>query len=235
MGTMGARRTVRGVALAGAALSMALSVALTLGAGTAGAKGSSASLTQAKTKLLKLTDMPKGWTSSANPNSNGGGFPGQAQLAACIGVPTSTITLNPPNVNSPSFGDKAQSQMVSENISVFSSNAVARKELAAVTNAKTPACYARILNGTLKTQLEIGFGAGSTIGKITVKKASSASAAGFGASFTVVYQGVSVPLTLTTLFAIKGTEGMQLQFTGIGKQFPSSLEKHLTTLSVGRL
>jgi hypothetical protein len=235
MGTVGARRTIRGAALAGAAISMALSLALSLGAGPAGAKGTSPALTQDKTKLLKLSDMPTGWTSSANPNSNGGGFPGQAQLAACIGVPTSTITLNPPNVNSPSFGDKAQSQMVSENISVFSSSAVAQRELAAVTSAKTPACYARILNGTLKSQLAQGFGAGSTIGKITVKKASAGRAAGFGASFTVVYQGVSVPLTLTTLFAVKGAEGMQLQFTGIGKQFPSSLEKHLTTLSVGRL
>jgi hypothetical protein len=125
--------------------------------------------------------------------------------------------------------------MVSENISVFRSSAVAQREQAAVTNPKTPGCYSQILNGTLKSQLELSFGAGSTIGKITVTKASSGGASGFSASFTVVYQSVKVPLTLTSLFAIKGAEGLQLQFTGIGKHFPSSLEKHLTTLSVGRL
>jgi hypothetical protein len=156
-------------------------------------------------------------------------------LAACIGVPTKTITLNPPSVNSLEFDNKGTTQTVSENIAIFSSAKVGQKEYAAIASPKTPGCYAQILNGPVKAQLQAGFGNGATLGKISAAKASSGSAVGFSISFTAKVQGQSIPLKLTSLFALNGTEGMQLQFTGIGNSFPTSIEDQLTSVALGRL
>jgi hypothetical protein len=225
-----ARHGVRGVALVGAALGLALS----LGAGSAGASGPSKALAQAKTHLLKLSDMPKAWTSQPSSNSGSNDFPGKSQLAPCIGVPLSVINLNPPKVSSPDFGNKASTYAVSENIKVFSSTKVAKTAYAAVTSPKTPGCYAQVLNGPAKSTLLGAFPSGATLSTITVVPATG-SLHGYTAAFTVTAQGQTVHLVLTTLFALKGTEGMQLEFTGYGSTFPSSLAKHLSSVAVGRL
>lgn len=220
--------------VAAAGVSVALALALSLAVGAAGAANAMA-LAQAKTHLLKLSDMPKGWTSQKNTNGSGGKFPGQDKLATCIGVPTSTITLNPPSVNSPEFDNSATTQTLTENIAVFSSSRVGQKEYAAIASPKTPGCYAQILNGPIKRQLQAGFGTGAVLGKITAARASAASAVGFTIRFTVKLSGRTLPLALTSLFALHGTEGMQLQFTGIGTSFPTSVENQLTSVALGRL
>lgn len=60
--------------------------------GSASAANShNAAMAKAKKALLTLSDMPKGWTSSKS-SANNSPFPGAAQLANCIGVPTSVIS-----------------------------------------------------------------------------------------------------------------------------------------------
>src|SRR5271163_2767808 len=63
------------------------------------------SLTQARKALLVLSDLPKGWTSVQSSSANNSAFPGESQLAACIGVSASVIQKNPPSVNSPTFSN----------------------------------------------------------------------------------------------------------------------------------
>jgi hypothetical protein len=223
-------RLARGIAVAVASLGLALSV----GVGGSGAASSKA-LAQAKMQLLKLSDLPQGWTAQKSSGSSGGSFPGQARMAACLGVPTSTIALNPPSVNSPEFDNKTVNETVTESIAVFSSATVAQREYAAVASPRTPGCDAKLLNGPLKRQLQASFAAGTTVGKITVTKDSISGLSGFTSSFTVKTQGARIALKLTSLFALKGNEGMQLQFTSVGGALPAALERQLTTVAVGRL
>jgi hypothetical protein len=218
------------------ALVLSLGLSLGLAAGDAGASKSStsAALAHAKKQLLKLSDMPKGWTSSKSEDV-GGSFPGQNELATCIGVPPSTIKLNPPSTNSPEFSNKDQTETVDDSIDVFTSTKVAKSQYDAMTNPKTPACFAQILNGIDKQQLTSSFGSGATVGTITVTRPSSprkTSALELG--FTVVSQGVSVPVKLLEIFALEGTEGLDVGFSSIGTSFPTSLSKHLTTVALDR-
>src|SRR5581483_7324346 len=136
-----------------AALGLGLGTPLAIGAlgGGASAGASTKSILQhAKSQLLTLSDMPKGWTSSKNTNTSGGTFPGEDQLASCIGVPVSTLKLNPPSDYSPEFANKGQTLMADESIAAFTSASVARAQYAAISNPKTPGCYQQLANGPVK-------------------------------------------------------------------------------------
>jgi hypothetical protein len=218
-------------------LVLGLALGLGLATGDAGASKSSTktALAHAKKQLLKLSDMPKGWVSSKS-SDGGSSFPGQNELASCIGVPASTIKLNPPSSNSPEFGNKDETETVDDSISIFTSSKVAKSQYAAMANSKTPGCFAQILNGPSKKQLSSNFGAGATVGTISVSRPSAPrSFTGFTLTFNVVDQGQSIPVRLTEIVAIKGTEGLQLGFTAVENPFPSSLYKHLTSVALARL
>ena len=204
-------------------ITVAVALGLGLATGDAGASKSSTktALAHAKKQLLKLSDMPKGWVSSKS-SDGGSSFPGQNELASCIGVPASTIKLNPPSSNSPEFGNKDETETVDDSISIFTSSKVAKSQYAAMANSKTPGCFAQILNGPSKKQLSSNFGAGATVGTISVSRPSAPrSFTGFTLTFNVVDQGQSIPV--------------RLGFTAVENPFPSSLYKHLTSVALARL
>src|ERR1700761_4247986 len=105
--------------LAAAAVLLGTCAGLLPGA-AAGASGSSPTLAQARKDLLTLADMPSGWTSTKNPG-NPNDTTGDAQLAHCMGVPTSLISENPPSVNSRQFQNGQGTLMVTDNVTVFPS------------------------------------------------------------------------------------------------------------------
>lgn len=226
-------RTLRGLLVSGGIVTLALS----LGSTGAGASNASA-LAQAKTQLLKLSDLPKGWTSKKSSNGGNKNLPQDAQLASCLHVPLRQVRLNPPTAYSPEF-DNGQTQVVNENIAVFASSKVAQTQYGMATNAKTPVCYARILNGSYKRQFEAGFGNGASVGTVTGTPISSADYAantgGFTLSFTVTEQGVSLVVKTSQVYAIKGREGMQLSFTSIGAPFTAALTQQVTAAALAKL
>ena len=204
-------------------------------AGAAGASTASAKA-QAQKTLLVLTDMPKGWTAVKHSGGGGGNFPGAKQLAGCIGVPSTLITSNPPQVNSPNFTSKDQTLEVDENVSIFHSTKVANAQYSAISNAKTPTCMATLMNGTFKSQIVSGAPKGTTVGTITVVHAASkkgTSAFAVGASITS--GGVTLKLNMIMVFFIKGQLGEQITYYGYGPVFPASLATHLTSVAVSRL
>jgi hypothetical protein len=224
-----------------AALGLGLGTTLVtgvIGGGASAGASTKSTLSHAKTRLLKLSDMPKGWTSAKNTNTKGGSFPGESQLASCIGVPLSTIKLNPPSVYSPEFANKGQTLMADESIAAFTSTAVARAQYAAISSPKTPSCYQQLANGPVKSQLQSAFGQGTTISNITVTSPSTPYAAGtsaFTLALTAVSSGITVPVKITEVFAIKGVEGGNLSLTSIGVSFPTAQAKRLSALMVRRL
>ena len=227
------RRSARaglGVGLVLATLSSTLPLA------AAGASSPPGELQQAHKALLVLSDMPAGWTSkkSSNPNSN----VGDAQLAHCIGVPTSLIAENPPSAYSPEFQNRSGSLTVNDQVTVFPSAKNAAAELATVANPKTPGCMTQLASGPLKTKLFGKTPAGVTLGTILVSatdRSAFPGTAGFSMSVPISARGVTVNVTATELFAVKGRLGHQITFTSSGEPFSIGLEQHLASVAVTRL
>jgi hypothetical protein len=202
----------------------------------AGASPPQKELQQAHKALLALSDMPAGWSSkkSSNPNSN----VGDAQLAHCIGVPTSLIAENPPSAYSPEFQSRSRALTVNDQVTVFPSAKNAAAELATVANPKTPGCMTQLASGPLKAKLFGKTPAGVTLGTVLVSatdRSAFPGTAGFSMSVPISAHGVTVNVTTTELFAVKGRLGHQITFTSSGEPFSIGLEQHVAAVAVGRL
>ena len=186
---------------------MAVTGALYTGALFTAAGASPASeKAQAKKHLLVAADMPKGWKMEKGSGGGGSGnIPGATKLASCIGVPPNLINSNPPKADSPYFDNKSGSLEVQDEVSVFSSSATAGHELAAISNPKTPACMATLLNGSFKAHVAASAGKGSTLGVITVTRADPANfgpgTAGLVISLPITASGVSITADIAAIYA----------------------------------
>src|SRR5271155_4055523 len=104
-----------------------------------------AAIAKAKTSLLVRSDFPSAWTTSLS--SNGDRSPlDDSELASCLGVPLSQLSLNPPRADSPDFNQNKKKLSVDNEVSVFSSSAVALQQFNLFENTKTPGCIANTFN-----------------------------------------------------------------------------------------
>lgn len=224
------RWVARGVAALGA---LAGVVALGAPAGASGSGG----LAQAHKALLVLSDMPSGWQTAKAPN-NPNSTVGNAQLARCIGVAESLISENPPTTNSPQFQNKAGTLTINDNVTVFPSAKNAAAELATVSSKKAPGCMTALASGPLKYRLLGKPPKGVTFGAALVSATDPSAfpfTAGYSLSVPALNHGVTVNITVTQLFAIKGRLGQQIVFTSIGDAFPIATEQHIAATAVQRL
>ena len=233
----GLRRVLRS-AVAAAIVGVACVALLWLAAppGSAGANATSSQKAQAHKALLVLSDMPSGWVKTKAPNDNS--TVGAAQLARCIGVAKSLITENPPSVNSPQFQNRDGTLMVNDNVSIFPSAKNAHQELATVASAKTPGCMTTLASGPLKAKLLGGIPKGVTAGTPLVSAIDPAAFggnAGYSMSVPMTTHGVTINVTVTQVFAVRGRLGQQVTFTSIGVPFSIATEQHLSSIAVGRL
>ncbi len=208
--------------------------------GTAGATShSSTRITTAKKALLVLSDMPKGWTSSKSSSNNNAPFPGAAELARCIGVPTSVITYNAPSVSSPEFDSKNQQLSVQDSVQVYPSARAAQADFASLANAKTPECMTSDLNGPGKAEFDTQIGGGLTVGSVVVAKTPvsdyGSGTTDFTMYFPVTQKGVTINVELTLVDYVKGKEEQTVMLSAYQENFPTSLARHLTTVADGRL
>jgi hypothetical protein len=198
----------------------------------------SSQITNAKRSLLVLSDLPRGWTSAKSQNGDSA-FPGAAQLATCIGVPKNVITNSPPSADSPDFSSGDQQLTVSDSVSIYPNAKAAADDQASLANPKTPTCLYRVLNGAAKSAIEAGFGAGASVGTITVTRTPASAFAPHSANFTafipVASQGTAFGLVLTVINYVKGNEEQTLTLTSVQSLFPTALARRLTTVAVGRL
>ena len=216
-------------------------IALGLLVGTAGAADAhdGSSVTKAKKSLLVLSDMPKGWKSSKS-NNNNPPTPDAAQLAACLGVPLSVVTDNPPTAYSPDFASKNDLQSVDDSIEVFPSAKAARADLATASSPKAPVCFNTNFNSAAaKSQLRSAFGAGSSIGAVDVTRTPASDYGPHTVNVTiyvpVTTHGVTLNIETAEVGFVKGNEEQMVTLTGVQTPFPTALAKRLTTLADGRL
>jgi hypothetical protein len=217
---------------------LVFAVAIGWSAGVTAAVTSSPQLATAKKALLVHSDMPTGWTSSKTSNNNSH-IPGSAQLASCLGVPTSVITSSPPTAYSPQFASSNQQFQVEDSVSIYPSAKAARNDYASLANPKAPACLATILNGPAKASLSAGSGPGTSIGTISVTRTPATDYAPHSATFTAFLplteneQVINVQLTVVDY--VKGNKEQTVTLTSVQTQFPTSLAQRLTAVAVGRL
>jgi hypothetical protein len=230
------RRWAAGLGAALVAVTGSLALGAPAGANLSADSGAGATA-QAHKALLVLSDMPTGWVTVKSPN-NPNSSVGDAQLAHCIGVAASLISENPPSVNSPQFQNKAGTLTINDNVTVFPSAKNAAAELATVANKKTPGCMTDLASGPLKQKLFGKTPKGMTYGTALVSATDPTAfpfTAGYSMSVPVLTHGVTVNITVTQLFAIKGRLGQQITFTGVGEPFSIPIEQHISAAAVQRL
>jgi hypothetical protein len=231
----------RGPRPAAAIMTVVLTSALVVGAQFAWAGASPASdRAQAKKALLVPADLPKGWHQEKGSGGNSSGnFPGAPQMASCIGVPANLFASNPPEADGPYFENKDGSLEVQDSVSVFSSATRARAELAAMANAKTPGCMATIMNGAFKAKIASSAGKGAKLGTITVTRANPAhfgsGTTGLVMAIPFTQKGVSLTITSTAVYSIKGKFGQEIDFNSYGTAFPASISRALTAAATSHL
>jgi hypothetical protein len=215
----------------------ALSVLLFGGTASPATSHTATQLSKAKKSLLVLSDLPKGWTSSKSSNGNSP-FPGAAQLASCIGVPTRVITYNAPSVSSPDFASKDQLLGVSDSVQVYSSSKAAQADFSSLANPKTPSCMTSDLNGPGKVEFDKQVG-GTGIGNVTVTRTPTSDYAPDSTNFTmyvpVTTKGVTVNVELVFVDYVKGREEQSVTLSAFQSVFPASLSRHLTTVADQRI
>ena len=219
-------------------LSVGLAMAMLAASPGAAVARPSSPLGQERKALLVASDLPPGWTSTKSSNDNSS-FPGAAQLAGCLGIPTSIITNSPPTVNSPEFDSKNQLQSVNDSVSVYPSAKAAKAEHASLANPKTPSCLTQVLNGSARNALGSQFGAGASLGTIFVSRSPTTEFAPGSANFTafmpITTHGVTLNFELTVVDYVKGRNEQTVVLTSVQRPFPASLAQHLTTVALGRL
>jgi hypothetical protein len=227
--------SARLVALAGLVVLAGVGVA----GPAAGASQGSSQYAALKKALFVRSDFPSGWSGpgKVTTSNGGGGFPGQAQLASCIGVSQSLLNQHSPTATSPDFQDKAGTHYVQDNANAFPSTTVAARQYAAISGPKVPGCLTTDLQApAAKQQLESSIN--GTIGTVAVTSVSPAAlvrhSSGFVITFPATVQGVMAPVSIAVVSMVRGKSGHQILFTSVGTPFSASFEHHLVAVAYGR-
>ena len=216
-----------------------LSSGIVAPAGVAAASTSHGSLSQARSALLRLSDLPPGWTTS--PASNSNNTMGDAQIARCLGVPTSFISYNPPQVNSPEFDQRSTGLSVNDSIAIFPNAKILTAQYRLFASAKTVTCFSRVFNSpALKSELARQIGPGATVGHMVVSRAPRPPGRDRGAAVQLVIpvtaNGTSLTITMQEVIIVSGLRTVTLNLvSALGLPFPASLTTHLEAVSAQRL
>jgi hypothetical protein len=184
------------------------------GSSVAGAASSQAVTTaQAKTHLLVVSDLPKGWSKeSGTANTQNGAYPAGSGYVSCLGAAANVPTTVPPETDTPYYQNKDGSLEIQDAISVFKTSSAAKSSFAALANPAYAACLTNALNAYLKSNPPKG----GTLGTLTVSPPIGtkfgAHTNGYVVETPITTQGQQVALTSTTVFFLKGTLGQQLTF-----------------------
>jgi hypothetical protein len=190
--------------------------------------------------LLKLSDMPKHWTSSGSISTETGGqFPGGAQLASCIGVPLSVIDNSTPTLESQQFSTKNDQYVVQDNVTVNKTTAGAKADYDSDANPKTPSCMSQDFNGTGKSSLDSEFGKGASVGTVQAQRLPASDfpkgTTNVEINFPLTISGSTLNVELIFTDFERGKLEQSVNFTGIASPFPTSLIKMITATANGRI
>jgi hypothetical protein len=211
---------------------------------TAAARQEAADHARAEAAVLRLSDLPAGWT--AGPHTKSPSVPGlDKRLAACLGVGVALLNENnPTTADSPDFSDVNGGE-ITNSVGYEATAGRAHQVTAVLRSPKMGPCLNSALRSFLSFSLShpatpsqsvpagIGLGA-STITLLPFPNTADATVA---YRFAVPIEGAGSPLTVygDFVFAVKGRAGTVLTVEGQGAPPDRSLEQKLLSTVVSRL
>jgi hypothetical protein len=188
--------------------------------------------------LLRLSDLPSGWTSGSSAASPTRVTPWSSKLAKCVGVPSQVAKEAPTKVNSPDFTSADQIDAVEDSVSVYPSAAQAQAEYAALANTKTTGCMNSVASVALQKNMQKEAGSTTTVGVVSFTGLPAAAAAqhmtGFTVSIPIARDGRVLTVTSTQVDFVSGALLHQVTFNGNGAAFPAPLEEQLLAAAQAR-
>jgi hypothetical protein len=188
--------------------------------------------------LLRLSDLPSGWTSGSSAASPTRVTPWSSKLAKCVGVPAPVAKEAPTKVNSPDFTSADQIDALEDSVSVYSSAAQAQAEYTALANSKTTGCMNSVASLALQRNMQKEAGSTTTVGVVSFTGLPAAAAAlhmtGFTVSIPIARGGRVLTVTSTQVDFVSGALLHQVTFNGNGTAFPAPLEEQLLAAAQAR-
>jgi hypothetical protein len=196
----------------------------------------------AQAAVLKLSDLPAGWTSHATTDSSGGDAV-QAQLATCLGVDSSFFKRSEKaRVESDDFDDPDDTMEVSNTVAVTASTNNANFAMDVYSKAEVPSCLGSAMDQAINQQATASgstLPAGTTIGKSQVAPESFPNVADRTTAYRVTVPvnsgSQSVNITIDYVIFVKGRTGSTLTLQGNGTVVPTSLATSLAQTVAGRM
>ena len=188
--------------------------------------------------LLRLSDLPSGWTSGSSAASPTRVTPWSSKLAKCVGVSAQVAKEAPTKVNSPDFTSADQVDAVEDSVSVYPSANQAQAEYTALANGKTTGCMNTVASVALQKNMQKEAGSTTTVGVVSFTGLPAAAAAlhmtGFTVSIPIARSGRVLTVTSTQVDFVSGALLHQLTFNGNGTAFPAPLEEQLLEAAQAR-
>ncbi len=194
----------------------------------------------AREALLGRSDFPKSWTTFP---SGGNSELGNAQIAECLGIPTSVVDYNPLHANSPTFTDRNRGLSVDDAVSLFPSSHIATQQFNIYGSRRSVVCIGRAYNSaSVKAAFARQLGQGVTVNTIVAlalpkpSKTDESSAFELQIQITAAGKKDSIQSEMVAIMSRTRNEGAQLQFvSSLGNPFAHSFVSNLETLTVNRL
>jgi hypothetical protein len=193
--------------------------------------------------LLRLRDLPAGWT--ARPKSRSSAGPGlESGLAACLHASAAALASGPTKVSSPDFSDSHGSS-ISNGATYEATAARAMAWFRGRVQPRTPACLGAAVRAFVDYAIHhagkptVKIPAGLTFGRATVTGLSfpryGDQSVAYRAVIPVSYMGVNVSIYLDFMVVRKGRAHTALSFQATATPVDRTLEERLTRLTLRRL
>jgi hypothetical protein len=195
----------------------------------------------AQAAVLKLSDLPTGWTSHSSTQSSGTDAV-QGQLATCLGVDSSVFRKSAARVQSDNFDDPDDTMEVSNTVAVTASTSTANNAMDVYSKPEVPSCLGQAMDQAISQQAKASgttLPAGTTIGKAQVAPESFPNVADRTTAYRVTVplttSGQAVNITIDYVIFVKGRSGSTLTLQGNGAVVPASLATSLAQTVAGRM
>jgi hypothetical protein len=181
--------------------------------------------------LLRLSDLPTGWTAGGSAAAPTRATPWSPQLASCVGISKKVADVAPTKVQSPDFSSADKIDAVEDSVSVYPSAAAAQADFAAMANTKTTGCMNRVASPALQKSMQQEAGSTTTVGVVSFAGLPAGAAAlhlaGFTVTIPIARGGRVLAVTSTQVDFVSGSLLHQVTFNGNGTAFPAVLEEQL--------
>ncbi len=198
--------------------------------------------------VLKLADLPSGWT--AQPNSDDSSSSAEqrsaeAEFADCAGVDPSVIGAgrsSPTRAKSDQFSDSGNHQ-VESSATVVATREGAKDQLTSVRKPTVPACLAKFVNRAIRSSIENPKPGqppptNVTFGDAKVENLDlpglHATSVGYRATVPVHAGDRELDVNLDIVLALNGRTGISMTFTSFGGPFAADAEIGLTNAVIDR-